>query len=68
MAAGYTSNVATAQITNKIPESLPMIAPAGTSFSINTTTVSTAIHTRFITPPTNSSAMSIQQQPTQYAP
>ncbi len=43
----------------------PKPAPQGTIFSISTTIASPAIHTRFMTPPANRSAMSTQQQPRQ---
>lgn len=42
-----------------------MRRPSGTTFSKRTNTVRPAIQTIFITPPTKSSAISAQQQPTQ---
>jgi hypothetical protein len=39
--------------------------PAGTTFSASTSADSAAIYKTFMTPPTNSSAISIQQQPMQ---
>jgi hypothetical protein len=42
------------------------IRPPGISFSASTTSIRTAIHSRFITPPTNSNVISAQQQPMQY--
>lgn len=39
--------------------------PAGTTFSTSTNTASPATQSRFMTPPTNNSAISSQQQPTQ---
>ena len=43
-------------------------APNGVSFSNATNAVSAAMTTRFMTPPTNNSSISAQQQPTQTAP
>ena len=48
-----------------MPAILAIQRPPGSSFSPATSKVSPAIQTRFMTPPTNSSAISNQQQPTQ---
>ena len=47
------------------PATLPLTSPKGIVFSSKTNRAIAAIHTRFITPPTNSNAIRIQQQPTQ---
>ena len=47
------------------PVTLATTAPNGASFSTATSSVSPAIQTRFITPPTNRSSMSTAQQPRQ---
>jgi hypothetical protein len=59
-------------ISNHAPTAMKMIPakcatrrPAGRTFSSNTRTASAAIQKRFMTPPTNSSAISAQQQPIQ---
>ena len=51
-----------------MPETRCTHRPFGSSFSPATRTVSPTTHQRFITPPTKSSAINIQQQPTQKAP
>ena len=47
------------------PSAFARISPFGASFSMATSRVSAAIHNKFITPPTNSKAISAQQQPRQ---
>jgi hypothetical protein len=47
------------------PATLPLTSPKGIVFSSKTKMAIAAIHKRFITPPTNSNAIRIQQQPTQ---
>jgi hypothetical protein len=47
------------------PANLPLTSPNGIVFSSRTKIAIAAIHRRFITPPTNSSPIRIQQQPTQ---
>src|ERR1700693_4604977 len=50
------------------PATLPVTSPNGIVFSSRTKMAIAAIHSRFITPPTKSSPIRIQQQPTQYSP
>src|SRR5258708_200376 len=47
------------------PANLPLTSPNGIVFSSRTKMAIAAIHSRFITPPTNSNPIRIQQQPTQ---
>jgi hypothetical protein len=51
--------------TNVSPLNRPPCARYGASFSISTKAVMAPIHSRLITPPTNSRSISAQQQPTQ---
>lgn len=51
-----------------IPSPIASRSPPGAIFSTATTIDSAAIQARFITPPTNSSAISAQQQPTHSRP
>ena len=51
--------------TNASPLNRPPCAPYGASFSTSTKAVMAPIHSRLITPPTNSRSISAQQQPTQ---
>jgi len=50
------------------PSALAIASPFGATFSIATRTASAAIQRIFMTPPTNSSAISAQQQPRQLSP
>jgi hypothetical protein len=50
---------------NPMPASRDTRRPNGVTFSINTSAARPAIHNKVITPPTNNSAISVQQQPTQ---
>src|SRR5262249_58424108 len=65
---GYKKKRQTPAATKPVPDSREMRRPAGTTFSASTKTARTAIHKTFITPPTNSSVISAQQQPMQKAP
>jgi hypothetical protein len=47
------------------PANLPLTSPVAIVFSSSTKMAIAAIHRRFITPPTNSNPIRIQQQPTQ---
>ena len=60
-----TSRVAMAQATRTPPVTCETLGPPGSSFSHSTSTDKATIQNRFMTPPTNRSAMSSQQQPTQ---
>jgi hypothetical protein len=51
--------------TNASPLNRPLRALSGASFSTSTKAVMAAIHSRLITPPTNSTSIRAQQQPTQ---
>ena len=51
--------------TSRTPVALLMRFPAGDTFSTRTNAASAAIHRRFMTPSTKSSAISTQQQPRQ---
>src|ERR1700686_5071384 len=51
--------------TNTPPATRAIVRPVGITFSRRTNIVRTAIQSRFITPPTKSSAIKAQQQPTQ---
>ena len=67
-AAGYDArqiNCAAPAPIIKAPSAFARSSPFGASFSIATSRVSAAIHKRSIAPPTNSKAMSAQQQPRQ---
>ena len=50
------------------PATRPTHPPPGTSFSTSTSPAIATTHSRFITPATNSNAISSQQQPTQKLP
>ena len=56
------------QTTSSPPVARETFSPPGTTFSARTNAARAAIHTRFITPSTNSKVISIQQQPRQYLP
>src|SRR5262249_30622843 len=58
------SNQAPAAI-KTIPAARAIHRPKGVSFSRSTSSARSAIHSTFMTPPTNNSAISTQQQPTQ---
>ena len=47
------------------PANLPLTSPRGIVFSNRAKMAIAAIHSRFMTPPTNSSPIRVQQQPTQ---
>jgi hypothetical protein len=49
----------------RVPSAFARMSPFGAIFSIATRRVSAAIQSRFIAPPTNSKAISAQQQPRQ---
>ena len=59
------TSVASAHAIMITPDTFVTTGPAGNSFSARTRSVRAAIQTRFMTPPTKSSAIIIQQQPTQ---
>src|SRR5439155_4311131 len=61
-------SVQTPQARSAPPESQHTTRPAGPSFSTSTKPAIAATQTRFMTPPTKSSAMSAQQQPRQKRP
>ena len=61
----HTRTVAAPHASIATPQARAIHGPPGSTFSAMTSRVRAAIQARFITPPTNSSAMSIQQQPTQ---
>src|SRR5215470_8581707 len=54
--------------THATPAARAIHRPHGASFSTSTSSARSAIHSTFITPTTNSSAIRTQQQPTQLAP
>ncbi len=60
--------VAAAHTSSRPPETLWTRHRGGSSFSASTSSVSAAIHSRFITPKTSSRAISSQQQPKPRAP
>ena len=65
---GYPGAVASSQapaVMKAAPATRGMTRPAGMIFSSKTMIVIPAIQSTFITPPTNSNAISAQQQPTQ---
>jgi hypothetical protein len=61
---GRTSTYAPQRI-RRTPATRPRCGTCGVSFSTRTNAAIVATHTRFITPTTNNSAISAQQQPTQ---
>src|SRR5436189_220530 len=59
------ASVTAPQATRTTPVARPIQPPQGRVFSISTSSAIAAIQARFMIPPTNSSAISTQQQPRQ---